>query len=114
MVHLASTERRWLAGLKNLPDVGHLDFEDFPDHVTGREMFKSVAKDLHDYVSTLSETDLRARAENMPSSREEVLMHLVNHGTDHRATVLQRLHSLGAPTFEQDFITWLWARERGE
>jgi uncharacterized damage-inducible protein DinB len=114
MVHLASTERRWLAGLKNRPDVGHLDFADFPDHLTGRDMFETVAKDLHDYVATLNEADLRAKVDNMPSSCEEVLMHLVNHGTDHRATVLQRLYSLGAPTFEQDFISWLWARERGE
>ncbi len=30
MIHLASTDRRWLAGLKNLPDTGHLDFKDYP------------------------------------------------------------------------------------
>jgi len=29
MVHLASTDRRWPVGLKNQPDIGHLNFEDY-------------------------------------------------------------------------------------
>jgi hypothetical protein len=38
---------------------------------------------------------------------------MINHGTDHRATVLQKLHDLGAPTFDQDLIIWLWEQEKG-
>jgi uncharacterized damage-inducible protein DinB len=38
----------------------------------------------------------------------QVLSHLVNHGTDHRAQVLRALHELGAPTFSQDLIHHLW------
>ena len=38
----------------------------------------------------------------MPGPRWQALLHLVNHGTDHRATVLERLHALGVPTFDQD------------
>jgi hypothetical protein len=37
--------------------------------------------------------------------------HLVNHGTDHRSTVLQKLTEFGAPTFDQDFIIWMWSRK---
>jgi uncharacterized damage-inducible protein DinB len=43
--------------------------------------------------------------------RWAVLLHLVNHGTDHRSTVLQKLTEFGAPTFDQDFIIWLWSRK---
>ncbi len=114
MVHLASTQRRWLAGLKNEAEVGHLDFKDYPSRQAGRALFDQVSRDMHDYVSHLSEPELDEKPEHIPSFRAEVLMHLVNHGTDHRATVLQRLNHLGAPTFDQDFITWLWQRERGE
>jgi len=111
MVHLASTDRRWLAGLKNLPDVGHLKFEDFPTRADARQIFESGADELSEYIRTLSEDDLNERAEDIPNPRWAILLHLVNHGTDHRATVLQRLHEMGAPTFDQDFITWLWSRK---
>jgi uncharacterized damage-inducible protein DinB len=47
----------------------------------------------------------------MGDPRWAILLHLVNHGTDHRATVLEKLTDLGAPTFDQDFIFWLWNRQ---
>jgi uncharacterized damage-inducible protein DinB len=111
MVHLASVDRRWLAGLKNLPDVGHLAFDDYPNRKRARAVFESVAKDLADYVAALSEAELEQNPAEIPSPRMVVLMHMVNHGTDHRATVLQKLNEFGAPTFGQDFILWLWSRK---
>lgn len=110
MVHLASTERRWFAGLKNQPDVGHLKFEDYPTKASARTLFEQVARDLRDYVQQLDDSQLNERAEGIPSPRWQILMHLVNHGTDHRATVLQRLQECGAPTFDQDLILWLWEK----
>ena len=44
MVHLASTDRRWLAGLKNLEDVGHLKFEDFSTRAQTREHLKTLQR----------------------------------------------------------------------
>lgn len=111
MVHLASTDRRWLAGLKNLPDVGHLKFEDYPTRFAALHVFENVAQDLVDYVTTISEDELNGQAEGMSNPRWAILLHLVNHGTDHRATVLQKLTELGAPTFDQDFIFWLRNKE---
>jgi uncharacterized damage-inducible protein DinB len=110
MVHLSSTDRRWLAGLKNLADVGHVKFEQYPDRRSGRAFFEQVAADLMDYVRTLDETGLNSQPEGLPAARWHVLLHQVNHGTDHRATVLQKLHDLGAPTFSQDYILWLWKK----
>ena len=60
MVHLTSTDRRWLAGLKNLEDVGHLNFEDYSTRVAAREIFENVIKDLAAYSSALTETDLNS------------------------------------------------------
>lgn len=111
MVHLASVDRRWLSGLKNIPDAGHLAFDDYPDRDSARAAFEDVAKDLTDYVAALSETDLEQNPAEIPSPRMVVLMHMVNHGTDHRATVLQKLNEFGAPSFGQDFILWLWNRK---
>ena len=111
MVHLASTDRRWLAGLKNLPDVGHLKFEDFSSRSVAHQVFENTAKELEEYVRAQSEEELDGNAADMSDPRWVVLVHLVNHGTDHRATVLQRLHELGAPTFDQDFIIWHWSEK---
>jgi uncharacterized damage-inducible protein DinB len=111
MVHIASTDRRWLAGLKNDPFVGHRRSEDYPNQASARALFDDVAKDLTDYVAKLSEAELEQSPVNIPASRMLVLMHLVNHGTDHRSTVLQKLNEFGAPTFDQDFISWLWKKK---
>ena len=111
MVHLASTDRRWLAGLKNADDVGHLKFEDYSTRATARNVFEQVAKGLAEYANTLNDAELAQNPNNLPNPRWTVLFHMINHGTDHRATVLQKLTEFGAPTFDQDFILWLWSRK---
>lgn len=108
MVHLASTDRRWLAGLKNLEDVGHLKFEDYTTRESARETFESTAKELAEYVSTLTEEVLNNPTDKVEQPQWQILLHLVNHGTDHRATVLQQLNEFGVETFAQDFVIWLW------
>jgi uncharacterized damage-inducible protein DinB len=111
MVHLASTDRRWLAGLKNLPDVGHLKFEDYSTRAEAQQVFEQVAKDLSKYANSLTAEELDQNPNDLPNPRWVVILHIINHGTDHRTTVLQRLHEFGAPTFDQDFIMWLWNRK---
>ena len=111
MMHLVSTDRRWLAGLKNQADVGHLKLEDYATRRAGRAQFESVAAELAAYVEALPEAELSRPASGMPNPRWQILLHIVNHGTDHRATALQMLAGLGVPTFDQDFIVWLWSRK---
>lgn len=111
MVHLASTDRRWLAGLKNGPDAGHLKFEEYPTRAAARELFETVAKDFYEYINSVTEEELDQKPPEFTHPRWAVLLHLVNHGTDHRSTVLQKLTELGATTFNQDFILWLWDKK---
>ncbi len=111
MVHLTSVDRRWLAGLKNQPDVGHLKSEDYPTRIAAREVFENVANDLTDYINHLSEDELSQTGKDMSEPRWQILLHIGNHGTDHRATVLQKLNDFGAPTFPQDFVIWLWEKK---
>ncbi len=107
-VHLAHTDLSWLTGLKNLPDPdGMKEYEEYPDRASVRTYWDSVAKQVSDYVSSLDEATLDEHPIDIPGSRWKVLLHLVNHGTDHRSTVLQKLHEYGAPTFDQDFSIWL-------
>ena len=88
-----------------------MSFEDYPTRAAAREISQEVARQLTEYVSTLADTELNEHTEQVAEPRWQILLHLVNHGTDHRATVLQKLHDLGAPTFPQDFIIWLWERK---
>lgn len=111
MVHLASTDRRWLAGLKNTEDVGHLKFEDYSTRIEAHQIFEQVATDLSEYSNSLSAEELDQNPNGVPNPRWAIILHIINHGTDHRATVLQRLTEFGAPTFDQDFIMWLWSRK---
>ena len=109
MVHLSHTDLRWLTGLKNLPDPSESmkGYMAYPDRLNVREYWESVAAELTGYVNRLDEAQLNENPVDIPGPRWEVLLHLVNHGTDHRSTVLQRLHEYGAPTFDQDLILWL-------
>lgn len=114
MVHLANTDSNWLAGLKNIPesqDPPRRKYEDYPDRATARTFWEETAKDLAEYVERLTEAELNEYPVDIPSLRWQVLLHMINHGTDHRSTVLQRLHEFDAPTFDQDLIFWLWSRK---
>lgn len=111
MVHLASTDRRWLAGLKNQEDVGHLKFEEYLTRAEAKQVFDQVARDLSEYSNSLTAEELDQNPNGLPNPRWQVILHIINHGTDHRSTVLQRLHEFGAPTFDQDLIMWLWSRK---
>ena len=114
MVHLANTDSNWLAGLKNIPeseDPPRREYEDYPDRASVRAFWEATAKDVAEYLETLTEPALEENPVDIPSPRWQVLLHIINHGTDHRSTVLQRLHEFGAPTFDQDLIYWLWNRK---
>ena len=113
MAHLCNTDLNWLTGLKNLPDIrpSLKKYEEYPDRASVLAYWESVVNDVTEYVNHLSETDLNENPKDIDAPRWTVLLHLVNHGTDHRSTVLQQLHELGAPTFDQDFILWLWSRK---
>ena len=43
----------------------------------------------------------------------QILVHVVNHATDHRSQILAGLHTLGAPTVEQDMIFYFWEQSGG-
>jgi len=114
MVHLANTDLNWLAGLKNIPeeqDPAQKKFEDYLNRPSVRALWDATAKDITDYAQTLTEAELGENPMDISNPRWQVLLHIINHGTDHRSTVLQRLYELGAPTFDQDFIIWLDSRK---
>lgn len=114
MVHLAATDSNWLAGLKNIPedqDAPRKKYEDYPDRPSVRTFWDATAKEVAEYAEKLTEIESNENPVDISNPRWQVLLHIINHGTDHRSTVLQRLHEFGAPTFDQDFIMWIWSKQ---
>ncbi|MCL4255480.1 MAG: damage-inducible protein DinB, partial [Anaerolineae bacterium] len=73
-------------------------------------------KNIMAYLNTLTDADLtRILSYDMPHRGGmktnpiwEILVHVINHGTDHRAQILAMLHQMGAPTLEQDMMLYWW------
>lgn len=112
MVHLAGVDGRWLRGLKELPDPRSFrpDPASYPTRQSAFELWDEVAQEARAYAVALDETSLLRTPQGMAGPAWQVLLHMVNHGTDHRAQVLRALHDFGAPTFDQDLILYLWRR----
>lgn len=106
MVHMANTDAGWLRGLKEIPGARQYRLEpaDYATVESVRALWVATAADLGEYVASLTSGDLVRQPKGLPANVWQVLMHVVNHGTDHRAQVLRILHDCGAPTFDQDLI----------
>ena len=108
VIHVAGVDRRWLAGLLGKADVGHLTTTDYPSIDAACALCEGVAHDVLGFVADLDDDGLEQFPPYMPGPAWQILAHLVNHGTDHRAQILRALHDLGLPTFDQDLILYLW------
>lgn len=107
MVHIANVDRRWLAGLKELKLPATPDFEKYPDLASAKAFSDAVLDELTAYVQTIAEEDLNALPQKIPSTRWQILLHIANHGTDHRARILSMLDRLGKDEFDQDYFYYL-------
>lgn len=116
MIHLASVEQRWLSRVAGTPLPDRLSYDDFPTRAAARATCDEVEAHFKSLLAGLTDDDLERTVTYSISRREgpvtntvwEILVHVINHGTDHRAQVLPILHKAGAPTLEQDFIIYLW------
>ena len=80
-----------------------------------------LQKEFLDHLNSLDQEQLDETVEwellsqglKSTSSRDEILLHLANHGTDHRAQILSILHHhFHVKTIEQDMIYYLAERNQ--
>jgi uncharacterized damage-inducible protein DinB len=122
MIHLASVDQRWIARVAGTPLPDRLSYDDYPTQAAARARWDEVEVRVLDVVmNQITDADL-ARVIEYPIHRAvtpdrtftatsavwQILVHIVNHGTDHRAQVLRLLHDFGAPTLEQDMMIYWW------
>lgn len=116
VVHVMSATQRWIKRLQQVDAPPHLAFEDYPTRAETKAMWDVLKAATLDYVQALNQAqldeivawELPARSLQAHNPRWEILLHLVNHATDHRAQMLAMLHTqFGAKTVEQDLIFYL-------
>jgi uncharacterized damage-inducible protein DinB len=114
MVHLAAVDGRWTRGLKGLPDARSFNpyADDYPTASSVFALWDPIAREFYDLVYEMDDEQLQRVPNGMDEPIWQVILHVVNHGTDHRAQVLRALHDFGAPTFNQDLIIHLWQAKR--
>ena len=115
MLHVLENDQRWVARLQGhaLPDA--LAPIDYATRSAVRDELDKAASYVMNYVGKVDEGELARLVRfdfDLPTNKIysspvcEVLLHVANHGTDHRSQVLRLLHDLGAPTLEHDFLWW--------
>ena len=112
IVHLMSVDATWFSGLRGVDIPEPLNPADFDDRNAIRAHWDAVEQTMRDYLATLTDAMLLTK----PFAEEEdkdlivwqVLLQVVNHGTDHRAQILRVLHDLGMKTSSQDYIFYVY------
>lgn len=112
VVHLMSVDDTWFKGLQGLEIPEPLNPAEWPNRPAIREQWDKVEEMIRGYLATLQDETLFSKP--FPEGEDEhlilwqVLLHVVNHGTDHRAQLLRLLHDLGVKTTSQDYIFYVY------
>ncbi len=112
MVHLMNVDGAWFSGLRGLDTPDDLSPADCQDRAIMREHWDKVEQDMRDYLARLRDDMLFDKpfpeGEDKDLILWQVLIHVVNHGTDHRAQLLRLLNDLGVQTKSQDYIFYVY------
>jgi uncharacterized damage-inducible protein DinB len=100
-VHLMNVDERWFSGLRGEPVPDWYGDDVFNDRAELRAKWDAVEALMRDYLDRL--TDDALAADFRTFKVWQVLIHVFNHGTDHRAQMLAMMHPFGVPTFAQDY-----------
>ena len=114
VVHMMSAEWNWFSRLNGVSPKAMLDPADYPTRETVRAKWDDIEAVVRGYINALDESVYEATFSyttmaGAPYTNKviDILLHVINHGTDHRAQILAMIHSMGAPTTAQDIILYL-------
>jgi uncharacterized damage-inducible protein DinB len=112
IVHLMSVDEAWFSDLRGVEISEPLDPPDLHDRESIRSHWDNVEQILREYLAKLRDDMLFekpfAEGEDKDLILWQVLLHVVNHGTDHRAQLLRLLNDLGVKTEYQDYIFYVY------
>jgi uncharacterized damage-inducible protein DinB len=112
IVHLMSTDEVWFSGLRGVEFPEPFESADSDDRNLIRERWDLVEQNMREYLANLRDDMLSEKPFTEGEDKDlllwQVLLHVVNHGTDHRAQLLRVLHDLGVETESQDYIFYVY------
>jgi uncharacterized damage-inducible protein DinB len=102
LVHVFSAERRWRSRWQGQPNAPMLTVEDVPTPAVLRQLWEAEQPIMRVYLATLCDLDLSdtisystAKGRTITSTRWHTMVHMINHGTQHRAELALLLTELG-------------------
>ena len=112
LAHLASVDDVWFSALRGVELPESDDPAQFEEREVLRAYWDRVEQSMRDYLANLRDEMLTekpfAEGEDKDLILWQVLLHVVNHGTDHRAQTLRLLNDLGVKTVSQDYIFYVY------
>lgn len=112
LVHMMNADDLWFKELRGLVDFELPEPDDFEDREHLRAHWDEVEKEMRAHLASLQDDMLFAKPIAFEEDKDliqwQVLLHVVNHGTDHRAQILRQLNDLGAKTISQDYIFYIF------
>lgn len=113
IVHLMSVDDSWFSQLRGVEFPEPLPVATVDDREMIRAQWDKVEQTMREYLANLRDDMLFTKPikepeEDRPLSVWQVLLHGVNHGTDHRAQLLRLLNDLGVETTSQDYIFYVY------
>jgi len=114
LIHLIDAEEMWFSELRDVDPFEPLpDTVDVDDRDVIRAYWDKVEQKIQKYLAELQDDMLFTKPIKEPEEDQvlftwQVLLHVANHATDHRAQLLRALHDLGVDTKSQDYIFYVY------
>ncbi len=113
IVHIISADDTWFSQLRGVEMPADFPPADVDDRDLIRAHWDKVEQNMRDYLANLRDElffdkPFPDHDEDKDLILWQVLLHVVNHGTDHRAQLLRLLNDLGVKTEYQDYIFYVY------
>jgi uncharacterized damage-inducible protein DinB len=113
MIHIMECDDTWFSELGGIEPLEALPAAHSDDREAIRARWDRVEQKMREYLANLQDEMLFAKPIEEPEEDKDlivwqVLLHVVNHATDHRAQVLRSLNDLGVETTWQDYIFYVY------
>jgi uncharacterized damage-inducible protein DinB len=113
ILHLINVDDVWFSELRGVEPLEPPPSAEFDDRKIIRAHWDNVEQRMREYLAKLQDDMLFDKPIKEPDEDKDlivwqVLLHVVNHGTDHRAQLLRLLNDMGVKTESQDYIFYVY------
>ncbi len=108
-VHIMSVDDRWFSGLRKEPLPDFLNPKTFTTVAMVRERWDEIEKRMREYLSKITDVDLK-EVFTEKLYVWQVMFHVVNHATHHRAQICSILNRFDIQANLQDYAMYILGR----